>query len=56
MGESVDSWLRLDDDELAEFFVELQVLIRRWADRETPDDGRDRSPVFFFAHGIPARP
>jgi DNA-binding transcriptional ArsR family regulator len=53
---STDSWLRMDDDELAEFFRQLQALIRRWADREIPDDGRDRSPVFVFAHGIPARP
>lgn len=53
---SVDSWLRLDDDELAEFSLELLALIRRWADRETPRDGRDRAPVFVFAHGIPARP
>jgi DNA-binding transcriptional ArsR family regulator len=53
---SVDSWLRLDDDELAEFSVQLLALIRRWADREAPGDGRDRRPVFVFAHGIPARP
>ena len=45
-----------DDDELAEFSVQLLALVRRWADRETPEDGRDRGPVFVFAHGIPARP
>jgi DNA-binding transcriptional ArsR family regulator len=53
---SVDSWLRLDDDELAEFSAQLLALIRCWADRETPADGRPRDPVFVFAHGIPARP
>ena len=53
---SVDSWLRLDDDELAEFSVQVLALIRRWADRETPEDGRQRGQVFVFAHGIPARP
>jgi DNA-binding transcriptional ArsR family regulator len=53
---SMESWLRLDDDELAEFSAQLQALLRRWADRDEPDDGRDRSPVFVFAHGIPARP
>ena len=53
---SVDSWLRLDDDELAEFSGQLLALIRRWADREVPADGRERGPVFVFAHGIPARP
>lgn len=49
-------WLRLDDDELAEFSEQLHKLVRSWADRETPEDDRDRSPVFVFAHGIPARP
>ena len=53
---SVDSWLRLDDDELAEFSAELLALIRRWADREALQDGRQRGPVFVFAHGIPAHP
>jgi DNA-binding transcriptional ArsR family regulator len=53
---SSSTWLRLDDDELAEFSEQLQALIRRWADREIPEDDRDRSPVFVFAHGIPARP
>ena len=53
---AVNSWLRMDDGELAEFSAELLALIRRWADRELPEDGRDRDPVFFFAHGIPAQP
>ena len=53
---SADSWLRLDDDELAEFSAQLVQLILCWADRETPEDGRVRGPVFVFAHGIPAQP
>jgi DNA-binding transcriptional ArsR family regulator len=53
---ALDSWLRVDDDELAEFSEELIALVRRWADREIADDGRDRDSVFVFAHGIPARP
>ena len=53
---STDSWLRLDDDELAEFSGQLHALIRRWVDREIPEDDRDRSPVFVFAHAIPAQP
>jgi DNA-binding transcriptional ArsR family regulator len=53
---SVDSWLQLDDGELAQFSAQILALIRRWADREIPDDGRERGPVFVFAHGIPARP
>lgn len=53
---STDDWLRLDDAELAEFGAELIALIRRWADREVPDDGRDREPVFVFAHAVPGTP
>lgn len=53
---SMDTWLRMDDAELAEFSVELHALIRRWSDREIPDDGRQRDSVFVFAHGMPARP
>ena len=53
---SLDSWMRVDDAELAEFNSELVALVRRWADRELPDDGRERSTVFVFAHGVPGAP
>jgi DNA-binding transcriptional ArsR family regulator len=53
---ATDGWLRVDDAELAEFSAELIALIGRWSDRAIPDDGRDRAPVFVFAHGIPGRP
>lgn len=53
---STDSWLRLSPDELVRFSQELLALIKRWSDRDIPDDGADREPVFVFAHGIPARP
>jgi DNA-binding transcriptional ArsR family regulator len=53
---STDSWLRLAPDELVEFSHEVIALIRRWADRDIPDDGVERGSVFVFAHGIPARP
>ncbi|MEV4657480.1 metalloregulator ArsR/SmtB family transcription factor [Micromonospora sp. NPDC049301] len=53
---STDRWLHLTPDELAELSREMIDLLARWADREVPDDGRDRHPVFVFAHGVPARP
>jgi DNA-binding transcriptional ArsR family regulator len=53
---STDSWLHLSPDELVRFSQEMLDLIKRWADRDVPDDGADREPVFVFAHGIPARP
>jgi DNA-binding transcriptional ArsR family regulator len=53
---SSNSWLRVDDAELAEFAAELLALVRRWADREIPEDGRERDSVYFFAHAIPAKP
>ncbi|TNH29328.1 helix-turn-helix transcriptional regulator [Micromonospora orduensis] len=53
---SADKWLHLTPDELAELSREVIDLLARWADRPLLDDGRDRQPVFVFAHGIPARP
>jgi DNA-binding transcriptional ArsR family regulator len=53
---ATDGWLRMDDAELAEFSGELRALIRRWSGRDIPDDGRHRSPVFVFAHGVPGQP
>ncbi|MET8232571.1 helix-turn-helix domain-containing protein [Micromonospora sp. NPDC005298] len=53
---SANKWLHLTPDELVELSREMIDLLARWADRPLPDDGRDRQPVFVFAHGIPARP
>ncbi|MFC6020181.1 ArsR/SmtB family transcription factor [Plantactinospora solaniradicis] len=53
---STDRWLRLTPEELAALSEELNAVLARWADREVPDDGRRREPVFLFAYGIPARP
>lgn len=53
---STDSWMRLTDAELGEFSAEMLALIKRWADRQLPDDGQERSPVFVFAHGVPGQP
>ncbi|SCF42443.1 ArsR/SmtB family transcription factor [Micromonospora mirobrigensis] len=53
---STDRWLRLTPDELAELSRELNDVLARWGDRGTPDDGRERQPVFVFAYGVPARP
>ncbi|WP_410810832.1 ArsR/SmtB family transcription factor [Micromonospora sp. 067-2] len=53
---STDKWLHLTPEELAELSHEIVGLLDRWADRQVPDDGRDRQPVFLFVHGVPARP
>ena len=53
---STDSWMRLTDAELARLGTEMTDLIRRWADRELPDDGQERGTVFVFARGIPGQP
>lgn len=53
---SRDTWLRLTDAELARVAAELSSVLTRWADRELPDDGQERSTVFVFARGVPARP
>lgn len=53
---STDKWLHLTPDELAAVSRELIGVLSRWADREVPDDGRTRAPVFVFAYGVPAQP
>ncbi len=53
---STDSWIRVTPDELVELSAEIIALIRRWADRDIPDDGQQRGAVFVFAHGVPATP
>lgn len=55
-------WLRLTPDELTELTAELHAVLRRWYDRELPDDAgddgsdTDRETVLFFARAFPARP
>jgi DNA-binding transcriptional ArsR family regulator len=53
---STDSWLRLTPAELVEFSAAVIELVRQWGDRETPDDGQERRPVFAFARAVPAKP
>jgi len=53
---STDTWMRLTDAELAAFAAEVIALYRRWGDRELPDDGQQRRPVFAFARAVPAQP
>jgi DNA-binding transcriptional ArsR family regulator len=52
---STDKWLSMTPEELAAFEGELQALIDRWASRPVTDDP-GRETVFFFAHGVPAKP
>lgn len=53
---STDKWLRLTPDELAELGQQIIGLLAEWRDREVPDDGQPREPVFMFAYGVPAQP
>jgi DNA-binding transcriptional ArsR family regulator len=53
---ATDYWLRLTPQELSEFEEQLLALVGQWKNRETPEDGRRRDPVFFFAHAVPAQP
>ncbi len=53
---AIDSWRRVDDAEHTELRAELTAVIRRWGDREIPDDGRERGTVLVFAHGVPGQP
>ncbi|MGN9764964.1 ArsR/SmtB family transcription factor [Micromonospora sp. SD12] len=53
---STDRWLHLTDAELARLAEELNAVLARWGERDVPDDGQKREPVFLFAYGIPATP
>jgi DNA-binding transcriptional ArsR family regulator len=53
---STDKWLRLTPAELTQLSAELIALLDRWADRDVPDDGARRDPVFVFAFGVPGQP
>ncbi|MEO3743284.1 metalloregulator ArsR/SmtB family transcription factor [Plantactinospora sp. B5E13] len=53
---SADRWLRLTPAELHQLEREVVALMNRWSERELPDDGERREPVFFFAHAVPAQP
>jgi DNA-binding transcriptional ArsR family regulator len=52
---STDRWFSMTPEDLAAFERDLQALVDRWASRTVADDPR-REPVFFFAHGVPAKP
>lgn len=53
---SAEAWIRVTDEELAEYAAELKAVMNKWAERELPDDGRDRGTVFTFARAVPGRP
>ena len=53
---ATSSWLKVTDAELSEFAAEVIALCRRWSERELPDDGEVRRPVFTFTRAVPATP
>lgn len=53
---STERWVRVTDQELAELSEEIVAVLRRWSDRELPDDGQQRHDAYVFARGVPASP
>ncbi len=53
---SADKWLHLTPTELNEVEREILAVFDRWAQRDLPDNGQTREPVFLFAYGVPAQP
>ncbi|WP_353111444.1 helix-turn-helix domain-containing protein [Microbacterium sp.] len=51
---STDSLKRATPAELADLGARLNALLDDWGAGIDEDDGQDRIPVFFFAHGFPA--
>ena len=42
--------------ELGELEQQILRLLDRWEQRNLPDDGQTREPVFLLTHGVPAQP
>lgn len=55
-GFATQNWLRLSPAELDDVAAEIVEVLRRWGDRELPDDGVEREPVIVFARGFPSQP
>ncbi|MEV7021333.1 helix-turn-helix domain-containing protein [Kitasatospora sp. NPDC093558] len=53
---ATETWLRLTPEEARELAVDLTAVLQKWAARPVPEDGREREPVFAFAHSVPAQP
>lgn len=53
---NTDAWMRLSAEELDQLGAEVTALVSRWREREVPDDGAPRTPVFVMARGFPATP
>ena len=53
---ATQNWLRLSPGELREVSDEVVEVLARWGNREVPDDGVHREPVFVFARGFPSQP
>ena len=49
-------WMRLSPAELSELTGQVLELFGRWSNREVPDDGIHREPVFAFARAFPSQP
>ena len=53
---ATQNWLRLTPSELVAVAEEVMAVLARWGEREIPDDGAQREPVYVFSRGFPAQP
>ncbi len=53
---ATQNWMRLSPAEMREVADELVEVLVRWSQRQIPDDGVEREPVFVFSRGFPAQP
>ncbi|MEU4536029.1 winged helix-turn-helix domain-containing protein [Streptosporangium sp. NPDC023825] len=53
---TTDHWARLSVAELAELEERILDLLTSLSDREVPDDGQERKPVFLTVRAVPGRP
>jgi DNA-binding transcriptional ArsR family regulator len=53
---ATQNWMHLSPDELRQVTAEIVEVLMRWSQRDVPQDGVEREPVFIFARGFPAQP
>ena len=53
---ATQQWLRVSPEELHQVSAEIVEVLLRWSNRQVPDDGVHREPVFVYARGFPAQP
>lgn len=53
---ATQNWLTLSPEEMYAVAEEIMAVLKRWGEREIPEDGAERESCIVFARGFPAQP